>query len=204
MTLDRPMCQKHPSPADCCKGETLKMRTRPPPRPGILALAALAALEPLPPSAVVCLSAPWTRRPTSSWAQSSPDATSSRSRTPPPRPSRLRAQHGVDADSTFDSAVGGFAARMSYDQAAALDDDPAVRSVEPNRIVHLADETLPTGIVRVEAGPAGDIDRSIPLLCPANDSLHPAVHQRPQRRHAERHRKRQRHPPGERRVRVSA
>jgi subtilisin family serine protease len=80
----------------------------------------------------------------------------------PSAPRGVAARHGVDADSTFDDAVEGFAARMSEDQADALRDDPAVKAVEPDRVVHLADETLPTGIRRIAAGPAGDINGTTP------------------------------------------
>ncbi|MBI5289476.1 MAG: S8 family serine peptidase, partial [Chloroflexi bacterium] len=58
----------------------------------------------------------------------------------------------------YGQAVEGFAARLSPSIAAALDADPAVASIEPDRIVHNTVEELPTGVNRIDAEPSGDIN----------------------------------------------
>jgi len=64
----------------------------------------------------------------------------------------------VAIDHRYSEAVKGFAARLSPSIAAALDADPAVVSIEADRIVRNAVEELPTGIDRIDAEPPGDID----------------------------------------------
>ena len=64
----------------------------------------------------------------------------------------------------YDTAVEGFAARMSPEIASALDADPAVAWIEPDRIVRVDAETLPTGINRIDLEPAGDINAIGPDL----------------------------------------
>lgn len=52
---------------------------------------------------------------------------------------------------TYDSAVRGFAGEFSDEVANGLDDHPFVVSVEPDQLVMLADQALPTGIRRIGA-----------------------------------------------------
>ena len=52
---------------------------------------------------------------------------------------------------TYSSAVRGFAGAFSDDVADGLDHHPFVTSIEPDLLVMLADQSLPTGITRVGA-----------------------------------------------------
>ncbi len=52
---------------------------------------------------------------------------------------------------TYDSAVRGFAGAFSDEIAEGLDDHPFVTSIEPDRLVTVADQALPSGITRVGA-----------------------------------------------------
>lgn len=70
----------------------------------------------------------------------------------------LQTSPDVAIGEQYDAAVEGFAARMSPEIAAALDADPAVASIEPDRIVRVDAETLPTGINRIDVEPTGDIN----------------------------------------------
>src|SRR5207247_8639973 len=58
---------------------------------------------------------------------------------------------GLRARHTYGSALTGFAARMTSDQAARLARDPAVAWVEPNRTVHADAQSVPGGISQVKA-----------------------------------------------------
>lgn len=55
----------------------------------------------------------------------------------------------------YRAAVRGFAAEMTPGVAARLARDPRVAVVEPDQRVHVAAQTVPTGIVRVSGSPAG-------------------------------------------------
>ncbi|MDZ4278050.1 MAG: S8 family serine peptidase, partial [Dehalococcoidia bacterium] len=74
----------------------------------------------------------------------------------------LSARYGFDADHTYKHVLSGFAATLSDETAQALRHDPNVLSVEPDRIVRIADETLGTGVDRIDAEPPGAINDSGP------------------------------------------
>lgn len=59
--------------------------------------------------------------------------------------------HRVRPDKVYESAVRGFVSSMSAEQAEALKADKRVRYVEPDRIVTLEAEQIPTGIRRIFA-----------------------------------------------------
>jgi subtilisin family serine protease len=60
----------------------------------------------------------------------------------------------------YEHALRGFAARLTHGQRRALERDPAVDMVVPDRVVELTDQILPTGVNRVEAdrSPTARID----------------------------------------------
>jgi subtilisin family serine protease len=58
---------------------------------------------------------------------------------------------GVRASHTYRHAVRGFAARLSARQLAAVQADPTVTLVQPDRPVELTAQVLPTGINRIDA-----------------------------------------------------
>ncbi|OGO50800.1 MAG: hypothetical protein A2148_03745 [Chloroflexi bacterium RBG_16_68_14] len=74
----------------------------------------------------------------------------------------LGKRYGFRADRTFRHAVSGFAAYLPTDAVEALRQNPNVAVVEPDHIVTVAAETLPTGIDRIDAEPPGDINDSGP------------------------------------------
>ncbi len=63
---------------------------------------------------------------------------------------------GVHARHVYRTALKGYSAKLTPAQVRDLASDPQVASIEPNRIVHMADtlaggETVPTGISRIGA-----------------------------------------------------
>jgi subtilisin len=63
---------------------------------------------------------------------------------------------GVHARHVYRTALKGYSAKLTPAQLRDLESDPQVASIEPNRIVHVADtlaggETVPTGISRIGA-----------------------------------------------------
>lgn len=58
---------------------------------------------------------------------------------------------GLRPSQTYRNAVRGFAALLGERQLAVLRTDPAVALIEPDRVVELQAQTLPTGVDRVEA-----------------------------------------------------
>ena len=63
---------------------------------------------------------------------------------------------GVRARHVYRTALKGYSAKLTPAQVRDLASDPQVASIEPNRIVHVADtlaggETVPTGIARIGA-----------------------------------------------------
>jgi subtilisin family serine protease len=92
---------------------------------------------------------------------SSPGATSSPCG-PDAYGAALAGRHGFRVDRTYRRALRGFAADLSGATVAGLRLDPNVLRVEPDRIVRVTDETLPTGVDRIDAEPAGDINNTGP------------------------------------------
>ncbi len=78
----------------------------------------------------------------------------------------LGRRHGFKVDVVYRHALRGFAAGLSAKAAAALRADPSVLFVEPDRVVTLADQTIPSGVDRIDAdqNPTADIDGSGPDL----------------------------------------
>ncbi|MEV4334966.1 S8 family serine peptidase [Streptomyces sp. NPDC049597] len=67
---------------------------------------------------------------------------------------------GAEVRHVYRYALQGYSASMSPDVAATLADDPRVKSVEPDRLVHATAQSVPTGVNRVEAdqSPTAAID----------------------------------------------
>ncbi|HEV3475380.1 MAG TPA: S8 family serine peptidase [Actinomycetota bacterium] len=75
-------------------------------------------------------------------------------------PQKVARDHGVQAEHVYRTALKGFGGPMSAGRAEALKRDPRVQSVEPDRVVQVAAQTLPTGVDRIDAevNPTADID----------------------------------------------
>src|SRR5512132_1145812 len=63
---------------------------------------------------------------------------------------------GFHARHVYRTALKGYSAKLTPAQLRDLASDPQVASIEPNRVVHMADtlaggETVPTGIARIGA-----------------------------------------------------
>ncbi|MFC4610808.1 S8 family serine peptidase [Streptomyces maoxianensis] len=58
---------------------------------------------------------------------------------------------GAQVQHVYRYALHGYSASMSASVAAALADDPGVRSVQPDRRVHATAQSIPTGVDRAEA-----------------------------------------------------
>ncbi|NUK10386.1 S8 family serine peptidase [Streptomyces lunaelactis] len=67
---------------------------------------------------------------------------------------------GARVQHVYRYALHGYSASMSPSVAATLADDPRVRSVEPDRLVHATAQSIPTGVDRAEAdkSPTAAID----------------------------------------------
>jgi len=63
----------------------------------------------------------------------------------------MEAREGFRADHVYSAAVRGFAARLTARQIAALEDDPAVASIELDGEMHAIAQTVPWGIDKVDA-----------------------------------------------------
>ncbi len=59
-------------------------------------------------------------------------------------------QHGAEVDHVYQHALKGYAARMSEQAASRVAQDPRVRSVQPDRVVTALEQTVPTGIARID------------------------------------------------------
>ena len=68
--------------------------------------------------------------------------------------------HGARLGFVYRHALQGFSADVPATRLAELADDPRVAMVEPDQRVHAFQQTLPTGIDRIEAerSPTSDID----------------------------------------------
>jgi subtilisin family serine protease len=75
-------------------------------------------------------------------------------------PGNALRRHGVKARQVYGNALKGFAADLGRGQRDALQRDPDVAFVEPDRVVELAGQVLPSATNRVEAdlAPAAHID----------------------------------------------
>ncbi len=97
-------------------------------------------------------------------------------------PEAFAAAHGVAADVVYRHALRGFAASLSAKAAAALRADPNVRFLEPDRVFTTTDQTLPTGVDRIDAdqnatadidGSGPDLDIDIAIIDTGVDQDHP-------------------------------
>ncbi len=70
----------------------------------------------------------------------------------------MAGQHGLAVGHVYQFALKGFAFRGSAQAAAALARRPQIAYVEPDQVCHTCDQTLPTGINRVDVDAAGIIN----------------------------------------------
>jgi subtilisin family serine protease len=68
--------------------------------------------------------------------------------------------HGANVTASFHAIFNGFAANVPAGRLNALRHDPRVLAVEPNAVFQIQEQTVPTGVDRVEAdfNPYADID----------------------------------------------
>src|SRR2546423_3739245 len=55
---------------------------------------------------------------------------------------------GMHADRTFSKVLKGFAGKLTGDQVQALRSDPDVAAVDPDELIELASQQVPTGVTR--------------------------------------------------------
>jgi subtilisin len=65
-------------------------------------------------------------------------------------PATIAADHGLAPRHVYRVALDGFVAAVPGHRLVALQSDPRVTLVEPERIYQIVDQTLPTGIDRIE------------------------------------------------------
>jgi subtilisin family serine protease len=63
----------------------------------------------------------------------------------------LEAREGFQAEHVYSAALRGFSARLTARQIALLEDDPDVASIESDGEMHVAAQTLPWGINKIDA-----------------------------------------------------
>src|SRR5947209_3302982 len=59
----------------------------------------------------------------------------------------------AQVDKEYRRALRGFSGRMSASDAQILQGDPNVASVTPVHVVHVLGQTVPAGVLRINAGP---------------------------------------------------
>lgn len=70
---------------------------------------------------------------------------------PAASPAAVAADHGLARMHTYQAALNGFAAIIPAQALSGIARDPRVAFVEPDRAYTVADQTIPTGIDRIEA-----------------------------------------------------
>jgi subtilisin family serine protease len=60
-------------------------------------------------------------------------------------------QHAVKVSHVYSSALKGFAGSMPEGRLLALQKDPRIKSIEPDLVMRIAEQTTPTGVDRIEA-----------------------------------------------------
>ena len=91
------------------------------------------------------------------------------------------ATNGAEVLHVYEHALKGYAARMSDQAAERLAGDPRVRSVQRDREVSIAVQTVPTGINRIDAelsstvsgNGSGSVDVDVAVLDTGIDTSHP-------------------------------
>ena len=70
----------------------------------------------------------------------------------PEKADQLEERYDAKVDDVYKHALKGFSAEMSADEAARMADDPAVKAVEPDRVVHAvgSQPNPPWGLDRVD------------------------------------------------------
>lgn len=66
-------------------------------------------------------------------------------------PSTVFKSHGLTPTHSYSAALNGFATRASGAKLRDLVADPRVKLVEPDRVVRITDQVIPTGVDRVDA-----------------------------------------------------
>jgi subtilisin len=88
---------------------------------------------------------------------------------------------GVDVDHTYSHALTGYSATLSPEALAAIEADPRVAFVSPDREVRIAAQTLPTGINRIDGdlsstlsgNGSGSVNVNVAVIDTGIDSSHP-------------------------------
>ncbi len=96
----------------------------------------------------------------------------------------LAKRHGFIVDHLYETAVRGFAARMTAEQAAELAGEAGILTVEPDRVMTVFAQGLPTGVDRmdvernfhsgIDSAPA-DLDVDIAIIDTGIDPDHPEL-----------------------------
>lgn len=81
---------------------------------------------------------------------------------PGPAAAELARQHGIGLSHVYSSALKGFSGTIPEGRLLALGKDPRVKLVEPDLVMHVTAQTLPTGVNRIDAdlNAVADIDGS--------------------------------------------
>ena len=76
--------------------------------------------------------------------------------------SQMEAEYGFTTRNVYEHAIRGFSAEIPQDKLAALRENPQVAFVEPDFKVYALQQTVPTGVRRIQAdqSPTADIDGS--------------------------------------------
>ncbi len=94
----------------------------------------------------------------------------------------LANRHGFAVGQVYQSAVKGFVAEMTVDEAATLAADPEVMTVEHDKIMTVFGQTLPTGVDRLDVernpyagfdGGSSPVDVDIAIVDTGIDANHP-------------------------------
>ena len=83
-------------------------------------------------------------------------------------PQKVTKAKGLVPDFVYERALNGFAGFLTPAELKDLKNDPRVLHIEQDKIAHITDQTLPTGIDRIDAEPvsspssyAGDVTIAI-------------------------------------------
>jgi hypothetical protein len=75
-------------------------------------------------------------------------------------PQKVTKAKGLVPDFVYDKALNGFAGNLSPAQLEDLKEDPRVKYIEQDKIAHITEQTIPTGIKRIVAEPESSFSES--------------------------------------------